>query len=475
MKYFTVATNPNDPRYLTYATAYADDSPVAATNLCLIFGDSSIQLDLENVQYHKDIAYHPLTRELLGSTFIIIPMHYRAVIRYTTCEQSALVATRSLTSLFSLQQLAKLTTHPVTVVTPNEVITQNMSEFYRQCSLPEKYIHGCAECPALLSDSHSYDPSKLCLPCRTFYNFSSSNYSLKTYQDFLKRVSFNKTKIGDFLATGGSTTSMDTIAPAVRHITQHHFQSISDNQQIRQQAAHTQKCNRAIQDKLCPSCAMAYYCDSGAHKHCSQHYPYTDYQLARQIIDKVHNPFTEAQMQYLLEHSGELEKRLNRFIYVASLSVQDKLSPISNIYVPTLQFTLHPKYNTTATHITSTYNTTNFTTAKRWLDQYMPSQKHFRVDKSVRLKAPKKACILELAATTHSPLHHNGWRSTAYPLYYISSISSNAPVVATFFWNSQKSTLPWTLTAYTPQDIFGNFGFLFFCDGQQTEYHKREF
>jgi len=443
--------------------------------LCLLFsGDSeSPPLNLEESTHHSDIAKHPLTAKLLSPYFIILPIKYtvNSNLHFYTRQNDALlrhalIATPYLSNKFMLQKLAESSNYPITVVTPEKIITKKGEEFYKECALPEKYTHGCSECPALSFD-RPWDPSKLCLPVRQVGLQEEAYTLVGDYDDFLDNVKLNQTKIGNFVAVGGSMTSDTTASAAIRHVTLCDFHQIPENKNQRKTATQTRKNRDLLQKEICPRCAMfePSACDACASDlvSCTGYYPYTPNQLNRKVIKQANVPFTDAQIQYLLTHSGVLEKRINRRKYVASLQYH----PASTKKPHTLAFALLPIHS--EAYPLKRY-TTNFKIAKKWLDTYVPSQKNCQVNPT-RLPVNIKATLLELLTHSFSPTRRQGWRSTSYPFRYIERLNKESSLFVSYYWGSAKTFLPWNFNVSSLQDVFQVYRHLNLCEKTVSPYH----
>lgn len=428
---FTVAASLGE-RVSSYRRPLSRDS-----QCCLLFGKRSSPLELDNLEYHKEIANSDLTREFLGDSFSIIPIHYEHEHpRWGTGHKplTALIATSSPDRICRLA-LAHTGTKPLTLVQRGVVQHLDGLDVLNKCGLPDKYIIGCHECVAD-TDIPNVCPIVSLLSLKDVPEFTVDTY--------MESVTYWKSHIGSFVAIGPTLTSEHLITPAHRDILHHSFGYIAENFRDRKRGAEERSRYTRFQKEVCNQCAIKEACwYEGASRACPGYYAKTLKDTALEITRTVACNFSGPQLRLLLDNSGPLDRRVGRLKGAFTLVYCQ-----SNREV---KFVVNRKTDPG----TRLMATNKFAEALSWINTY---RERPRVrDSYAHMLAPEKATLLELLARSYSPRYYNGWRSTTYPIYYVKQkIGGGFRMV--FSWgHSGRCELPWEVTADSLLDVFKNY------------------
>ncbi|RKY28654.1 MAG: hypothetical protein DRP83_00340 [Planctomycetota bacterium] len=423
---------------------------------CLLFARTPANIDLTDRELHREIAEDPQTQKYLGDTFMILPfINHCAKYRYGPSDHESrfLIATNEADPVCrsALNDSDRL---PVTLMTNGVPEYVYGIDIRNRCSFPEKYIDGCTSCPVKVEGGGA-------CPLMSLGALAQTPAPDLDIEDYWERTQYWKTQIGRFRAIGSTLTSNVGVPEAHRNIKEHDFTLVGANLEKRQKGASERSRYAQFQKSVCSQCSMKEPCWGeyrSAPRWCNGYYDESTLEIAKNIVKRVHVPFTGPELRFLLANSGELDKRVERRKCYGTLKVHRNR----------LIFAINPK----TSPLNYMREIGGFQAARRFLEKYKTTliEPPYR-----RMSTNEKAVLLELAQRNHSPIYHNGWKRTSYTLLYIES-TYDGELAATYRWrnyNRGGGLLPWKLHIRTLKDIYRNFQNFIYQERQSHELCKK--
>jgi hypothetical protein len=205
-----------------------------------------------------------------------------------------------------------------TVVRDGKAQHLKKAEITHNCSNPEYWVLGCEECN---------DQGDIKKPCAFVQLEHIPDRPLFDIDYYRENVRYWKTQIGRFAAIGSTLTTEGVAVGAARKVIDHDFRSVNSKIEDREKATQTRRDKVYMHENVCPTCTVKEACwkygEGPASCNLTVTKPYKV--VAQKIVDSnVSVPFTTKQLYTLLENSGELKKRINRFICYATLQLTGK-------------------------------------------------------------------------------------------------------------------------------------------------------
>jgi len=324
-------------------------------------------------------------------------------------------------------------------------------EVYEECPLPHKYIigcNGCAELPA-------YDMPRLCAIRRYLHDgYSTPDYDGADVDELNGEVlQSSVTKIGPFTYISPMLTKPEgwdretVFAKLKRPLDAHDFSVVAENSHRTSDAAVERNRVNRFRREVCPTCLVHAGCLCYAERwqiaRCAGAFAQTEDEAAEEVLSKVHIPFNDAQLRYLLANSGELSERFDRHICVGSFYIDYDWRTHKNI----LRFGL--RYRTAnSNNIDVAFS--SFKEAKHVLSEY-------GYDRSWpewrgRMTKKRKALLACAAHIDRSPYKQCGWVKTSYSI--LTMVPSYGDAIELHFNWGGRRPLAWTATVQSFSDFY---------------------
>jgi len=280
----------------------------------------------------------------------------------------------------------------VLAYSPKEGIKEhNLYDIYYSCTLPQKSIIGCKGC------FESGDNPRDCAIKKLVLTEGEATIG-EAFKNLKNRVS----RIAGFTYISPRLTLAEDFGKTFRLPEDHDFSVIDYKSQQIQKGIQERKRFNKFEKEVCSQCFVADTClrqrDKHSRRWCSGPYPISSGDAVVEILNKVHIPFTDAELNYLLLNAYELNKRYNSCKYWTTFAVESK----------ELKFGIvrHTKpWNGVETFA-------DFAEAKTFIEKYGKDIEASH--KGVPVNPELKAVLIELAGHRTSPTHRGKWRSTQY-------------------------------------------------------------
>lgn len=368
---------PELDRVFTYAeSSYATDTPD------LIFSAlNGGKEDIFSESTFLKIAEDPMVRQTLGIPFLIMR------------NDDNVIATTDFEHLINRLDEAR-TTDYVVWRTEDGIKVKRPADIFDNCSLPHKYVLGCKGC---LSDRET---TNHCVPKHNVLFYSSDRHIVASSIDNLEQWEHRKIKIANFTYISPLLTAPKNIAKRNRGISEHDFSYVEERSEIRSKALTERHRRNRFYKEECSRCYGKEHCSKYHYRFvmCEGPYLYTEKTATEEILNMVTIPFSNAQIRYLLQNSGELKKRLNRCKYISTFFMDgDTLSyGLQRITVP---YADKKPFD-------------GFRDAHQFIQQYGYDHKPYPYPITKHLKA--RLCLI--ASYEHSPYYSGGFgNSGTYP------------------------------------------------------------
>ena len=397
----------------------------------------------------EEIMKDPQVAEVLGSEFAVIPTNDYILISSGVSE-----------ILVNLLTYPKYSDTYIGVHSEKRFISAvtKVQDTYSTCSLPEKYVLGCAEC----------------MHIQTTYNCAFKNLILctKTEPDYLspeelrEKWKLNKTTIAGYTLISPSLTSRRAVTSYCRDAKFHDFSYVNGNSAIRSNALRERGRIAHFKQETCALCFVKDECWEEAIKRngsngwklrsCRGNYPESQYNTAREIRKGIRIPFTDKELTYLLANSGRLTRRIDRKKWWATLMLNS---------ADNLVFVLR--------RITRPYEHTqrivkNFKEAQQIIQTY---KSYEYTPEPYKLTTAEKATLIELLTHDYSPIRGN-WHKTPYPTLGVQFRPESREFVAYYRDLHGHRTLPWEARVTNLKSIYALFGTFQFADKTRGLYSK---
>jgi len=172
-----------------------------------------------------------------------------------------------------------------------------------------------------------------------------------------------------------------------------------------------------------------------------------------EVLNKVHIPFTDEELSYLLAYSGEVPKRYNRCIYWTTFGVEDQV----------LKFGIHRR--TQPWSNISYFN--GMAEAENFIEKYFVRENGSFIERQTHLPIPlhpeMKAVLIELSSHDRSPVHRGKWRHTTYPQVGV-TLRYNSLLECHFAMDSGREVAWFTAEASTLEGVYSNWEYFHYIN-----------
>lgn len=436
------------PEYMfTYAKLVISKTRHTVGAGSLVFGtslpDSECLLDPE---MYMDIAGSTYVEESLGFPFVIMPVKvpYR-LSRYGagTDSKHVLVATNTFSTLLAIQLENTVKTSPLWVVhSPERIEKLTGLSAYTRCQYMHKLVKGCSACFLDLASDRNIRA------CPLIEVQLANAEPTPDLDEFKGHTDYWKTKIGRFVAVSPVLTVPPYLQrvgiESARPANEHSFADVPKNFEQRSNASTRAHRTKKFAAEVCPQCAVFRSCDNV--KWCSGPYGKTEEELQRKVLDRCgssgYKTFTDHQLLYLLQNSGDCDRRLDSFKIYGTLKLSDGI-------------TYALRRSSAQRGPETVMQTQNFKEAKRWIKKYYSTVTE--TPPRARLNPHTKAVLFELLNHDYSPTHGGGWHKTSYATQGIHAYGYNTLRVDYHVrWGDGR--LHWSLDAENLVQLYACYG-----------------
>lgn len=453
-----------DYTQLKYLFTYAQgDNRRFGYSPALIF----VCLDPSDTQFHNretplTIARHPLVKEIMGDTFFVqyfdggeaeLRHCNRGVQRWVFFKDIAGVL-RSMDTGSHDNLLLQIEGKPLGTVTPQNILDN--------CYLPHKYAMTCMDCATGSSSNKHSQSEHNCILKNSLQRYESgrvittslpSSINLQDIREDFELVN-RKTQIDKFVFISPVLTA-DGIPSPVRPVHAHDFTRIQEYSDRRSDGQHERHRFVRFQEEVCPTCSMRAPCMKTradySRRSCPGPYPTDQKEIVEEILSNVRIPFSNAQLRFLLAHSGILYKRYKRRIVAGTFGMDGN----------ELCYRIRHKTKPYAYHDAFRFN--NFREASKFLREHNESIETKYLPPFTR---ELKAILCELASHDASPRCHYYWRTVSYPLLYIQAYGRG---FRTTYSYQGRGTTGFGMSVNTLTDIYENFEYFNFSYSRSHE------
>jgi len=395
------------------------------------------------------ILHDPVLQELIPGT------HMLSREEFASGEDATYVGWKLHTDVGSelLELLERADKHTTAVVhTPENGIQEiNLHDVYYSCLLPQKSILGCRRCY-----EEEEDNPKDCI----FKRLRSSEI---TAADLISKLKNRKTKIGGFTYLSPRLTLAEDFGNTFRPSGWHDFGVIDYKSEQISKGRKEQTRFRRFEKEACSQCFVRETCHDqrsrDTRRWCDGPYPKTAGDATVEILRRVHIPFTDEELAFLLANSYKLNKRYRRCIYWTTFGIGWKNPRGSSLLFGVHRHTLPWK---------DIEFFDNFTEAEAFILEYGE-------DHTPTLELPinpeLKAVLIELARFYRSPTNRGKWRRTTYPLLGITQ-SYRDELRAHFYMEGQRRETWFRAEASTLEQVYSHWETFHYIS--QTEHKDRK-
>lgn len=420
-KVFTVATPDDDRKH---------DGSLPAV---LLFTSLSYSSEILDDATKHLILHDPLLRKLVEGGVILTPT------TFTNYDEDAhngwaLYTDVGDTVLEQLENADKDTT--LLVYVPEQGVQEiNFHEIYYDCLLPQKSILGCRRC--------YYDDNESPKDC-VIKKMRGADISA---EEFAAELTNRETQIGGFTYISPRLTLASDFGKTFRPYDEHDFTTIEHNSEQISKGIKERARFRKFQKTACNQCFVENTCQDqrarDTRRWCQGPFPKTAGDAVMEVLRKVHIPYTDDELAYLLENSYELSKRYMRRKYWTTFGIER----IMNNTVLRFGIQRHTLPWAPMEFFRS------FAEAKAFILEYGEDRNtdHW----TFPLDPELKAVLIELAAFDRSPVHRNRWRHTTYPKVAVTHRYGNK-LEAKFYMEGQRRIAWFSASAETLEDVYSD-------------------
>lgn len=318
-----------------------------------------------------------------------------------------------------------------TCIEGDQFFVLDPKEIHNACALPHKYILGCSDC---LEEEDDDENAHAHCRVKKLYD-ARADYVTEELQEDVQAWKHLKVKVGDYtFITPTYTQQRSNFAGRIVGINSVDFTNPEWHQEQRQAAAQTRARHEAFIKAECDAkCLFQAKCNKGRN-YCSGAYDQTEKAYYDHILSRAIVKFTNKQIQYLLAHSGILDKKYNRREAYLSFRYRDGL-----------EFIIGDIHRGRTRSLTFKEAQEIIKTHGRELGE---GRRSFPVTKKL------KALLIVLSIFDESPSMNSGWHRTTYPVRHL-EYSPWCKEFVQYYYSKKHGVTSWTLRASELAHVYG--------------------